>query len=118
MTDKKLKNSIDNNIIDKDKGKDKEKDKDNNDDENDVDDNENDNNDIIKQKNNNTIKKEQDNNDVNDETEIGGKRKIKLRNGRKKFRSGFDYIRKKKKPIKKDDNNLPKERKRVSCHIN
>ncbi|XP_043471614.1 uncharacterized protein LOC122504527 [Leptopilina heterotoma] len=37
--------------------------------------------------------------------------KKKFRTGRRKFRSGFDYIRKKKKPMKKDDI-LPKERKR------
>lgn len=51
----------------------------------------------------------------NDEGEEGApsKKRLKLRTGRRKFRSGFDYIRKKKKPLKKDDI-LPKERKRVS----
>ncbi|XP_063994123.1 mucin-12 [Diachasmimorpha longicaudata] len=40
-----------------------------------------------------------------------GKKKLRLRTGRRKFRSGFDYIRKKKKPMKKEDG-APKERKR------
>lgn len=50
--------------------------------------------------------------DNNDDTEIPNKKKLKLRTGRRKFRSGFDYIRKKKKPLKKEDT-TPKERKRV-----
>ncbi|XP_011305736.1 uncharacterized protein [Fopius arisanus] len=47
----------------------------------------------------------------NESAEIQGKKKLKLRTGRRKFRSGFDYIRKKKKPMKKDEG-APKERKR------
>ncbi|XP_043272335.1 pneumococcal serine-rich repeat protein isoform X3 [Venturia canescens] len=50
--------------------------------------------------------------DNNDDTEIPSKKKLKLRTGRRKFRSGFDYIRKKKKPLKKEDA-TPKERKRA-----
>ena len=49
--------------------------------------------------------------DNNDDAELPSKKKF--RTGRRKFRSGFDYIRKKKKPLKKDET-LPKERKRVS----
>lgn len=37
-----------------------------------------------------------------DDTVIHGKKKIKLRNMRRKFSSGFDYIRKKKKQVKKE----------------
>lgn len=48
----------------------------------------------------------------NDGTELSNKKKLKFRGGRRKFRSGFDYIRKKKKPLKKDESNLPRERKR------
>lgn len=51
--------------------------------------------------------------DNTDEIEVPSKKKLKLRTGRRKFRSGFDYIRKKKKPLKKDDA-LSKERKRQS----
>lgn len=42
-----------------------------------------------------------------DDTSITGKKRCKLRNMRRKFSSGFDYIRKKKKQIKKEavDNN-------------
>lgn len=57
---------------------------------------------------------EAENNELDDETnesEVPNKKKLKLRTSRRKFRSGFDYIRKKKKPLKKDEN-LPKERKR------
>lgn len=50
---------------------------------------------------------------VDNEIEVPNKKRLKLRTGRRKFRSGFDYIRKKKKPMKKDDP-LSKERKRVS----
>ncbi|KAG7208131.1 hypothetical protein KM043_009702 [Ampulex compressa] len=49
--------------------------------------------------------------DDNNESEVRNKKKLKLRTSRRKFRSGFDYIRKKKKPLKKDEG-LPKERKR------
>lgn len=59
---------------------------------------------------------EAENNELDDETnesEVPNKKKLKLRTSRRKFRSGFDYIRKKKKPLKKDET-LPKERKRVS----
>ena len=59
---------------------------------------------------------EAENNELDDETnesEVPNKKKLKLRTSRRKFRSGFDYIRKKKKPLKKDEA-LPKERKRVS----
>lgn len=57
---------------------------------------------------------ETENNELDDETnesEVPNKKKLKLRTSRRKFRSGFDYIRKKKKPLKKDET-LPKERKR------
>ncbi|XP_076640572.1 uncharacterized protein LOC143352155 [Colletes latitarsis] len=57
---------------------------------------------------------EAENNELDDEaneSEIPNKKKLKLRTSRRKFRSGFDYIRKKKKPLKKDET-LPKERKR------
>ncbi|XP_012152963.2 uncharacterized protein LOC100877383 isoform X2 [Megachile rotundata] len=57
---------------------------------------------------------EAENNELDDETnetEVPNKKKLKLRTTRRKFRSGFDYIRKKKKPLKKDDT-IPKERKR------
>ncbi|XP_017888467.1 mucin-17 [Ceratina calcarata] len=57
---------------------------------------------------------EAENNELDDETnesEVRNKKKLKLRTSRRKFRSGFDYIRKKKKPLKKDET-LPKERKR------
>ncbi|XP_015127485.1 mucin-5AC [Diachasma alloeum] len=47
----------------------------------------------------------------NEGVEAQGKKKLKLRTGRRKFRSGFDYIRKKKKPLKKEEG-APKERKR------
>ncbi|XP_011260652.1 uncharacterized protein LOC105253960 isoform X2 [Camponotus floridanus] len=59
--------------------------------------------------------REEENNDEDDKNdlEIRNKKKLKLRPGRRKFRSGFDYIRKKKKPLKKDEA-LPKERKRQS----
>lgn len=65
----------------------------------------------------------QENNEAETETiEDGGeaqtKRKLKFRSEKfrkRKFRSGFDYIRKKKKPpLKKDEVSVPKERKRVS----
>ncbi|XP_076663407.1 uncharacterized protein LOC143366313 isoform X2 [Andrena cerasifolii] len=55
-----------------------------------------------------------ENNEFDDETiesEVPSKKKLKLRTSRRKFRSGFDYIRKKKKPLKKDES-LPKEKKR------
>lgn len=61
---------------------------------------------------------ETENNELDDETnesEVPNKKKLKLRTSRRKFRSGFDYIRKKKKPLKKDET-LPKERKRVSFY--
>lgn len=51
--------------------------------------------------------------DENNESEVPSKKKLKLRTGRRKFRSGFDYVRKKKRPLKKDDAAAPKERKRV-----
>ncbi|XP_015438705.1 PREDICTED: mucin-5AC [Dufourea novaeangliae] len=57
---------------------------------------------------------EAENNELDDETnesEVPNKKKLKLRTSRRKFRSGFDYIRKKKKPLKKDET-IPKERKR------
>ncbi|KMQ96846.1 bcl-6 corepressor [Lasius niger] len=59
--------------------------------------------------------REEENNDEDDKNDldIRNKKKLKLRPGRRKFRSGFDYIRKKKKPLKKDEA-LPKERKRQS----
>lgn len=59
--------------------------------------------------------REEDNNDEDDKNDLDmrNKKKLKLRPGRRKFRSGFDYIRKKKKPLKKDEA-LPKERKRQS----
>ncbi|XP_018365392.1 PREDICTED: mucin-5AC-like [Trachymyrmex cornetzi] len=60
--------------------------------------------------------REEENNEMEDDKndlEIRNKKKLKLRPGRRKFRSGFDYIRKKKKPLKKDEA-LPKERKRQS----
>lgn len=50
--------------------------------------------------------------DDRNDPEIRNKRKLKLRPGRRKFRSGFDYIRKKKRPLRKDEV-LPKDRKRV-----
>ncbi|KAK2577280.1 hypothetical protein KPH14_003417 [Odynerus spinipes] len=50
--------------------------------------------------------------DENNESEVPNKKKLKLRTGRRKFRSGFDYVRKKKRPLKKDDT-APKERKRI-----
>lgn len=59
--------------------------------------------------------REEDNNDIEDDkndSETPNKKRLKLRTGRRKFRSGFDYIRKKKRPLKKDEV-LPKERKRV-----
>lgn len=61
--------------------------------------------------------REEENNDEDDKNDLENrnKKKLKLRPGRRKFRSGFDYIRKKKKPLKKDEA-LPKERKRV-CDI-
>lgn len=62
--------------------------------------------------------REEENNEMEDDKndlEIRNKKKLKLRPGRRKFRSGFDYIRKKKKPLKKDEA-LPKERKRVCIH--
>ena len=49
----------------------------------------------------------------NDDPGLPIKKKLKIRTGRRKFRSGFDYIRKKKKPLKKDEA-MAKERKRVS----
>ncbi|XP_050465790.1 serine-rich adhesin for platelets [Cataglyphis hispanica] len=59
--------------------------------------------------------REEENNDEDDKNdlEIRNKKKLKLRPGRRKFSSGFDYIRKKKKPLKRDEA-LPKERKRQS----
>jgi hypothetical protein len=59
--------------------------------------------------------REEENNEMEDDKndpETRNKKKLKLRPGRRKFRSGFDYIRKKKKPLKRDEA-LPKERKRV-----
>ncbi|KAL4711730.1 hypothetical protein ACJJTC_003497 [Scirpophaga incertulas] len=43
-------------------------------------------------------------------TEVSVKRRLKRLFGRRKFSSGFDYIRKKKKIIRKDDNNVNKNR--------
>lgn len=60
--------------------------------------------------------REEENNELEDDKndpEAPGKKRLKLRTSRRKFRSGFDYIRKKKKPIKRDEA-LPKEKKRVS----
>ncbi|KAL0132137.1 hypothetical protein PUN28_000121 [Cardiocondyla obscurior] len=60
--------------------------------------------------------REEENNEMEDDKndlDIRNKKKLKLRPGRRKFRSGFDYIRKKKKPLKKDET-LPKDRKRQS----
>lgn len=60
--------------------------------------------------------REEENNDMEDDKndpDMRNKKRLKLRTSRRKFRSGFDYIRKKKKPIKKDEA-LPRERKRVS----
>lgn len=60
-----------------------------------------------------------ENNEFDDETiesEVPSKKKLKLRTSRRKFRSGFDYIRKKKKPLKKDES-LPKEKKRVCFRV-
>lgn len=62
--------------------------------------------------------REEENNEMEDDKndlEMRNKKKLKLRPGRRKFRSGFDYIRKKKKPLKKDEL-LPKERKRVCIY--
>lgn len=62
--------------------------------------------------------REEENNEMEDDKndlEMRNKKKMKLRPGRRKFRSGFDYIRKKKKPLKKDEL-LPKERKRVCIY--
>lgn len=62
--------------------------------------------------------REEENNDLDDDKndlDSRNKKKLKLRPGRRKFRSGFDYIRKKKKPLKKDEL-LPKERKRVCIY--
>lgn len=59
--------------------------------------------------------REEENNEMEDDkndSEMPNKKKLKLRTSRRKFRSGFDYIRKKKKPMKRDEA-LPKERKRV-----
>lgn len=71
----------------------------------------------IEQEETNDIR-EEENNEIEDDKndlEIRNKKKLKLRPGRRKFRSGFDYIRKKKKPLKKDET-LPKERKRVCIY--
>lgn len=54
--------------------------------------------------------------DVSDDAEISSraKKKLKLRTNRRKFRSGFDYIRKKKKQNKKENNEkVSAERKKV-----
>jgi len=62
--------------------------------------------------------REEENNEIEDDKndlEVRSKKKLKLRSCRRKFRSGFDYIRKKKKPLKKDEA-LLKERKRVRVH--
>jgi len=62
--------------------------------------------------------REEENNEIEDDRndlEVRSKKKLKLRSCRRKFRSGFDYIRKKKKPLKKDEA-LLKERKRVRVH--
>lgn len=62
--------------------------------------------------------REEENNELDDDKndlDSRNKKKLKLRPGRRKFRSGFDYIRKKKKPLKKDEI-LPKERKRVCIY--
>lgn len=64
--------------------------------------------------------REDENNEIEDDkndSEMPNKKKLKLRTGRRKFRSGFDYIRKKKKPMKRDEA-LPKERKRVRIILN
>lgn len=59
--------------------------------------------------------REEENNEMEDDKndpETRNKKKLKLRPGRRKFRSGFDYIRKKKRPLKRDE--APsKDRKRV-----
>ncbi|XP_014469975.1 PREDICTED: uncharacterized protein LOC106741985 [Dinoponera quadriceps] len=58
--------------------------------------------------------REEENNEMEDDKndpEAPGKKRLKLRTSRRKFRSGFDYIRKKKKPMKRDET-LPKEKKR------
>ncbi|EFN76067.1 BCoR-like protein 1 [Harpegnathos saltator] len=58
--------------------------------------------------------REEENNELDDDKndpEAPGKKRLKLRTSRRKFRSGFDYIRKKKKPMKRDET-LPKEKKR------
>lgn len=62
--------------------------------------------------------REEENNDLEDDKndpEALGKKRLKLRTSRRKFRSGFDYIRKKKKPMKRDET-LPKEKKRVRIY--
>lgn len=63
--------------------------------------------------------REEENNEMEDDKndpEIRNKKKLKLRPGRRKFRSGFDYIRKKKKPLKRDEL-LSKDRKRVRARF-
>lgn len=62
--------------------------------------------------------REEENNEIDDDKndlDSRNKKKLKLRPGRRKFRSGFDYIRKKKKPLKKDEI-LPKDKKRVCIY--
>lgn len=62
--------------------------------------------------------REEENNELEDDKndpEAPGKKRLKLRTSRRKFRSGFDYIRKKKKPMKRDEA-LPKEKKRVRIY--
>lgn len=72
----------------------------------------------MEQEETNDARGEEENNELEDDKndpELRNKKKLKLRPGRRKFRSGFDYIRKKKKPLKKDEA-LPKERKRVRVY--
>ncbi|GLV41324.1 uncharacterized protein CBL_04848 [Carabus blaptoides fortunei] len=64
-----------------------------------------------------SVKSETQSNDAEDSSEVSPvptKKRIKFRNMRRKFSSGFDYIRKKKKQVKKDagdpDNAKPKRR--------
>ncbi|XP_008198897.3 uncharacterized protein LOC655743 [Tribolium castaneum] len=47
-----------------------------------------------------------------DEGGLGGKKRNKFRNIRRKFSSGFDYIRKKKKSVKRDQENEIKPKRR------
>lgn len=59
----------------------------------------------------------EDNN--NEQGESNESRKKRFRSGRKKFRSGFDYIRKKKKAAvaAKKEESAPREKKRVGCGV-